>query len=119
MLAALEAAVSEAIRGLNASSPCTLQARPTLRLEPAAMDAGLGRALHAAAEGHGLSHMAMPSGAGHDAMVCARHMPSAMLFVPSIGGRSHDVAEDTAEEDLVHGAEVLLSAVQALLEQSG
>ena len=37
----------------------------------------------------------MPSGAGHDAMIVGRRAPAAMLFVPSIDGRSHDVDEDT------------------------
>ena len=45
------------------------------------------------------------------------HLPSAMLFVPSIGGRSHDVAEDTAEADIVLGAEVLADVVQELCER--
>ena len=56
----------------------------------------------------------MPSGAGHDAMVLGSRLPAAMLFVPSIGGRSHDVAEDTAEEDIVLGAQVMADAVQEL-----
>ena len=45
--------------------------------------------------------MRLPSGGGHDAMVMARYMPTAMLFVPSIGGRSHDV------ERCVLGAEAV------------
>ena len=38
-----------------------------------------------------------------------------MLFVPSIGGRSHDITEDTAEADIVLGCEVLADAVDKLL----
>lgn len=49
----------------------------------------------------------MPSGALHDANNVARLMPVAMLFVPSIGGVSHDFSEDTREEDLVLGARIL------------
>lgn len=45
----------------------------------------------------------------------ARHLPAAMLFVPSIGGRSHHVAEDTSEADIVMGAEVMLRAVELLM----
>lgn len=41
-------------------------------------------------------------------------MPSAMLFVPSIRGISHSFEEDTAEADLVTGAEVMLGAVAQL-----
>jgi N-carbamoyl-L-amino-acid hydrolase len=53
----------------------------------------------------------MPSGALHDATNVARHLPVAMLFVPSIGGISHDFAEDTDEADLVAGLQVLAAAV--------
>ena len=55
------------------------------------------------------------AGAGHDAMTLSPHLPSAMLFVPSIGGRSHDVAEDTAEADIVLGAQVMADAARALI----
>ena len=48
-------------------------------------------------------------------MVLARHMPTAMLFVPSIGGRSHDIEEDTDDDDIVLGCEVLARAVDRLL----
>ncbi|MGI9374408.1 MAG: hydantoinase/carbamoylase family amidase [Hyphomicrobiales bacterium] len=54
---------------------------------------------------------AMPSGALHDAANVSRLMPVAMLFVPSIGGISHDFAEDTALKDLVLGAQVLAAGV--------
>ncbi|MDF2273530.1 Zn-dependent hydrolase [Streptomyces coacervatus] len=50
----------------------------------------------------------LPSGAGHDAQVVADITPTAMIFVPSIGGVSHVPQEDTSSADLVLGAEVLL-----------
>jgi N-carbamoyl-L-amino-acid hydrolase len=50
-------------------------------------------------------------------MVLARHMPAAMLFVPSIGGRSHDIAEDTDEADIVAGCTVLARAAERLATQ--
>ena len=58
-------------------------------------------------------HRAMPSGAGHDAMTLAKYVPSAMLFVPSIGGHGHHVSEDTAESDsIILGAQVMLDAIE-------
>jgi beta-ureidopropionase / N-carbamoyl-L-amino-acid hydrolase len=57
----------------------------------------------------------MPSGAGHDAQLIARHIPAAMLFVPSIGGVSHDFIEDTAEEHIVAGCEVAAAAAVGIL----
>ena len=57
--------------------------------------------------------MRMPSGAGHDARVLGWQIPVGMLFVPSIGGRSHDVTENTSDDDLVAGVEVLAAATDA------
>ncbi len=84
-------------------------------LAPVAMDARLRGALERAAEAHcpGMWR-AMPSGALHDATCVSRLLPVAMLFVPSIGGISHDFAEDTSEADLVAGLEVLAGAVDIL-----
>ena len=71
----------------------------------------LGHLEEAAAE-LGASSMRMPSGAGHDATMLAPLVPTAMMFVPSIGGRSHDISEDTREEDIVLGIKVLAGAVE-------
>ena len=57
----------------------------------------------------------MPSGALHDATNVSALMPAAMLFVPSIGGISHDFAEDTKEDDLMVGLKVLAGAVDRLI----
>ena len=53
----------------------------------------------------------MPSGALHDAMNLAEHMPTGMLFVPSIGGVSHAFEEDTDRDDLVAGVQVMADTV--------
>jgi N-carbamoyl-L-amino-acid hydrolase len=58
----------------------------------------------------------MPSAAGHDAQVLATIMPAAMLFVPSIGGISHHWTENTADADIVTGAEVFVETCRRLLE---
>ena len=59
----------------------------------------------------------MPSGAGHDAQFLATIMPAGMLFVPSIGGISHHWAEDTADADIVVGAQVFVETCLRLLAQ--
>jgi beta-ureidopropionase / N-carbamoyl-L-amino-acid hydrolase len=53
------------------------------------------------------------SGAGHDAAVLSRHVPTGMIFVPSIGGISHSPLEQTTDSDLVRGAQALLRGVRA------
>jgi beta-ureidopropionase / N-carbamoyl-L-amino-acid hydrolase len=57
----------------------------------------------------------MPSGAGHDAQFLSTIMPAGMLFVPSIGGISHHWTENTADADIVTGAEVFVEACRRLL----
>jgi hydantoinase/carbamoylase family amidase len=53
----------------------------------------------------------LPSGAGHDAMCLAQIVPTAMIFVPSIGGHSHVALEKTAPQDLELGIEALAAAL--------
>jgi N-carbamoyl-L-amino-acid hydrolase len=83
--------------------------------EGTALDARLGDVLAAAAAAQGEQALRMVSGAGHDAMVVGRVVPAAMLFIPSIGGRSHDVAENSTDADIVLGCEVLAVAIDRLL----
>ena len=86
-----------------------------MHTEPAIMSEALMRSIEVAAEGLGENSLRMPSGAGHDAMLLAPLIPTAMLFVPSIDGRSHDISENTSEEDIALGVEVLAGAVEALI----
>ena len=53
----------------------------------------------------------MVSGAGHDAAYIARVAPTTMIFVPCLGGISHNEAESTTLEECAAGAQVLLNAV--------
>ena len=62
----------------------------------------------------GLSHMPMPSRAGHDALEMGRFTDMGMIFVPSEGGFSHSEVEYTTPEECVDGANVLLETVLRL-----
>ncbi len=62
----------------------------------------------------GLSHMPLPSGAGHDAQSLADLCPVGMIFVPSVDGASHSPREFTKWEDCVNGANVLLQTALRL-----
>ena len=57
--------------------------------------------------------MPVVSGAGHDAVYLARRAPTGMIFVPSVDGLSHNIAEYTTPADVVAGADVLLQVVLA------
>ena len=87
--------------------------------EPASMDAGLLRVLRDAVESCGVSWRSMPSGAGHDSQLMASRVPTAMVFVPSVEGRSHSPAEFTELADCVRGASVLATALHRLASAPG
>jgi beta-ureidopropionase / N-carbamoyl-L-amino-acid hydrolase len=61
----------------------------------------------------GFASRDMASGAGHDAAYVARVAPTTMIFVPCLGGISHNEAESTTLEECGAGAQVLLNAVLA------
>jgi N-carbamoyl-L-amino-acid hydrolase len=83
---------------------------------PAMMDAKFQQAIEAASTAFaGGKSVRMPSGAGHDAQILATIMPAGMLFVPSIGGVGHHWSENTADADIVTGAEVFVDACRRLL----
>jgi allantoate deiminase len=81
---------------------------------PMPMDPQLRGELQAAADACGLKWIPMVSGAGHDSQVMATGVPTAMLFVPSVEGRSHSAAEYTTPEAAANGATVLAVALQRL-----
>ena len=85
--------------------------RSLARYEPVEFDPGMIDAVarHANALGH--SARCLPSGAGHDAQAFAPNCPTGMIFVPSVGGISHNIEEHTNVKDIEAGADVLLHLV--------
>jgi len=82
------------------------------------MDAGFQKHIAGAAEATAPGKwQSMPSAAGHDPMVICEKLPCAMLFIPSIGGISHDFAEDSHESDIVLGCRVLADAAASILQE--
>jgi N-carbamoyl-L-amino-acid hydrolase len=119
VLDAMEAAIEAAAEEIREVWPVELLVSQQRHREaPADMDPGLRRHLAAAAE-HRVpgEWVEMASAAVHDAMVLSHHLPSAMLFIPSIGGVSHDFSEDSTELDIVTGCQVLADAVVSILKE--
>lgn len=117
VLAAMETAVAEVAARTADLTGIEIEADPPVHpIDPVTMAPGLvehlGRAAELIAPG---AWVEMPSAAIHDAMFLAEVMPAAMLFVPSIGGISHDFAEDTADDDLVLGCEATATAAISIL----
>lgn len=110
-LARIDTLVHEILAEVAADYGVTHTAVPRMDLNPTAMDPALRAHLAAAGQAHAPGAWRdMPSGALHDATNVARVLPAAMLFVPSIGGISHAFDEDTAEDDLVLGVQILADA---------
>jgi N-carbamoyl-L-amino-acid hydrolase len=110
----MEARLNQWVTDPEAGRGVEVRMAPIARIAPTLMDEYLEDLIEASAAKHGTTAMRMPSGAGHDAMVVGRYVRAGMLFIPSIGGRSHDIVEDTPVEDIVLGCEVLASVVERL-----
>jgi len=91
-----------------------LRHRSLARFDPVDFDPALVDLVERTARAHGRTVKRLPSGAGHDAQIMARMCPSAMIFVPSVKGLSHNPAEFTKDEDLIAGASILLDALISL-----
>jgi N-carbamoyl-L-amino-acid hydrolase len=88
--------------------------RSLARFEPVEFDDRIVALVEQTATKLGHTVRRMPSGAGHDAQMLARVCPAGMIFVPSIGGISHNPAENTDPADLAAGAAVLLEVLCTL-----
>ena len=116
VLERMEAALRALVQEANRRERCTVELETVSKAIPALCDPAIMRALSTAAgQIAPAAWQAMPSGAGHDAQNIARVMPAGMLFVPSIGGISHHWSEDTKDEDLALGIEVLGEAARLYL----
>ncbi len=65
----------------------------------------------------GYSYKRMVSGAGHDAQFLATYIPTAMIFIPSVNGKSHCEEEFTPWEECEKGVNVLLETVIKLAQK--
>ncbi len=90
---------------------CPIEIEETWRVKHSSFDPTLVQRVLESAEKLGYPGLQMVSGAGHDASYLNQICPTAMIFVPSIGGRSHVEVERTTWEDCEAGANVLLHCV--------
>jgi len=81
---------------------------------PALTNKALQQVIQNASKELGLTTKLMQSGAGHDSQEIAFIAPSAMIFIPSIGGISHSPKEFSTTVDIANGANVLLKTILAI-----
>ena len=113
ILRTAEIEISEFITSLSHKEGVEISRRSLARFEPVVFHPQVVDVVERISALHSPSVIRMPSGAGHDAQMLARVCPSAMIFVPSVEGISHNPAEFTDPEDLVMGTNILL---QVLIE---
>ncbi|MDQ6419343.1 Zn-dependent hydrolase [Paenibacillus sp. LHD-117] len=111
--------VERIIAGLNngaGDGGCTIRISKLWSRNTVWFDPDLCSRIEQSARALGYSYRRMVSGAGHDAQFTASFLPSAMIFVPSVNGKSHCEEELTPYEDCAKGANVLLETVMAILD---
>jgi len=92
----------------------TVSTRYLARFEPVEFHSQVVELISSIAKTHTDAVVVMPSGAGHDAQMFARVCPSAMIFVPSVEGISHNPSEYTSPEDIALGTNILLQVLLQL-----
>jgi len=106
-------------KDLATARGCPIKIEETWRVEHSPFAEELVRNVLDAASMLGYSSLRMVSGAGHDASYMNQIAPTAMIFVPSIGGRSHVEVEKTTWEDCEAGANVLLHCMLKSANEKG
>ena len=109
-----EAALAAYLAQVAKEEGVSFEVERLARFQPVAFDGKIVDLIEKAAVRRGHTVRRMTSGAGHDAQMIARIAPATMIFVPSLGGISHNPKEKTPDEDLVAGANLLLDVVKQI-----
>ncbi|HSP42567.1 MAG TPA: allantoate amidohydrolase [Luteolibacter sp.] len=113
----LAAAIRKALTAIARRRGLQFQYHQESRILPVDCDAKLIETVDAAARAAGVRYRRMYSGAAHDAQIVASLCPVAMIFVPSLDGKSHSPAEWTAYDDIEAGARVMMESIRRLAFQ--
>lgn len=117
-IAALETQVRAQLQAIADSRGLSVTITPHWTSPATPFNAECVAAVQSAVDALGYAQQSIVSGAGHDAILLARYCPTAMVFIPCVGGLSHNEAEDVLPEDVRQGTDVLLNAVLARAEIS-
>jgi beta-ureidopropionase / N-carbamoyl-L-amino-acid hydrolase len=112
--AAMEQELRAAIGEMASRRRVALAIDPYAVFGPIAFDPALGAQLREKARARQLVTRDMIAAAGHDSVLVAPLCPSAMLFVPSVDGITHNPREYSTSQHVAHGAQVMLDTVLAL-----
>jgi N-carbamoyl-L-amino-acid hydrolase len=110
----LQARLTDVARRQATASAVETEIGPIERVSPMPMSPEVQRILAREAQALGLRHISLASKAGHDAQSFADVCPTGMIFVPSVGGRSHAPSEFSHWQDCLNGVNLLLHAAVRL-----
>lgn len=102
-----ENTLSKYIDEISQEEGVKIQKKQLVRFEPVEFNKSIVETIQYAADKCGYTYRLMTSGAGHDAQMMSRICPSAMIFVPSKDGISHNPREYSSPNDLGKGVNVL------------
>ena len=109
-----EAELANFLVDIAHSEGVAISTRYLARFEPVEFHPQVVELISTIAKTHTQAVVHMPSGAGHDAQMFARVCPSAMIFVPSVEGISHNPSEFTSQKDITLGTNILLQVLLQL-----
>lgn len=112
--AAVERELREILDDIAKRRRVRIDVDPYTTFGPIVFDSAIGDLLRQKAAARQLATRDMIAAAGHDSVLIAPLCPSAMLFVPSVGGITHNPREYSTQEQVARGAQVLLDAIMEL-----
>ena len=87
-----------------------------LIITPVELDMSMLKVMEESCKTRGYSYKYLPSGAGHDALEIGQVLPTCMVFVPSLDGRSHCPVEFTKYSEVARAAIVMADLAEELLK---
>jgi len=116
LLLEAEQRLSSFLAKLAKDNDVDIKTNSLARFDPVTFDPDIVELIENSAQSLSYSSRRITSGAGHDAQMMSRICPTAMIFIPSINGVSHNPAESTDAADIIAGANLLLSVILKLVE---
>jgi N-carbamoyl-L-amino-acid hydrolase len=117
VLAQMDAALRAGLNEIVTAGKLESQLEQIFYYAPVAFDPACIAAVRSSTEQLGYSHRDIIAGAGHDSCYLAQVAPTSMIFVPCIGGISHNEIEDARPEWIEAGANVLLNSMLTMAKR--
>ncbi len=114
----IESELMRSIADVSDLSNCNIKFAQVDHREVIHFDQASMACVESALDDAGISHMRLPTIAGHDAIHLQKICPSSLMFVPSHRGISHSPEEFTSEDDMVNGLNAMICAVSSLVSSA-